>query len=221
MSIKKNLEPILNSLPTGVKLITVSKTKPNEQIMEAYDTGIRIFGESKPQELSRKWSELPKDIEWHIIGHLQTNKVKYIAPFVSVVHAVDSLKLLRTINKEALKNNRLIPFLFQMHIADEETKFGLSIDEIYSIINSDDFKAFENVKPVGLMGMATFTENMDQVRSEFQYLKTCFDRIKNDFFADDDRFKEISMGMSNDYKIAIEEGSTMVRIGSSIFGLRH
>jgi hypothetical protein len=220
MNIARNLSNLKATIINDAKLVAVSKTKPSELIMQAYEAGHRDFGENKPQELKAKYLELPKDINWHMIGHLQTNKVKYIAPFVSLVHAVDSLKLLATLNKEAIKNNRVIPCLLQMHIAEEDSKFGLKYQDIIDLIKSAEFIAFENVRLCGLMGMATFTDNMEQVRSEFQYLKKCFENLKNDFFKEDEEFKEISMGMSDDYKIALEEGSTIVRIGSSIFGTR-
>jgi len=202
-------------------LVAVSKTKPNEDIMEAYEGGYRIFGENKPQELTRKYNELPKDIEWHMIGHLQSNKVKYIASFVSLIHAVDSIKLLKEINKQAQKNNRIIDCLFQFHIADEQTKFGFSLPEAEEVINSETFKGFENIRITGVMGMATFTDNEDQIKKEFQNLKFIFDQLKTKHFQDINEFKEISMGMSGDYRLAIEEGSTMVRVGSTIFGARN
>ncbi|TKG94093.1 YggS family pyridoxal phosphate-dependent enzyme [Puteibacter caeruleilacunae] len=221
MTIQANLNKIKQTLPETVKLVAVSKTKPNEDILEAYEAGQRIFGENKVQDLGRKFEELPKDIQWHFIGHLQSNKVKYIAPFVSLIHAVDSLKLLKTINKEAAKNNRTINCLLQFHIAKETSKFGLSLDEAKELLNSADYQALENVNIIGVMGMATFTMDTDMVRSEFKTLKTIFTQLKEDFFADNDTFTEISMGMSDDYPIAVEEGSTMVRVGSSIFGARN
>ncbi|MCF8372543.1 MAG: YggS family pyridoxal phosphate-dependent enzyme [Bacteroidales bacterium] len=220
MGIAENLSTVQAKIPIGVKLVAVSKTKSNESIMQAYAAGQRDFGENKPQELMAKQKDLPRDINWHMIGHLQTNKVKYIAPFVSLVHAVDSLKLLTTLNLEAQKNNRVITYLLQIHIAQEETKFGFDYKEIVSLIRSEEYKSFYNVRLGGVMGMATFTDDSELVRSEFRYLKDCFLNLKNDFFKEDDEFKDISMGMSDDYIIAIEEGSTMVRIGSSIFGVR-
>ena len=220
MSISKNIEQVLKSIPERVKLIAVSKTKPKEDIVEAYEGGYRIFGENKPQELKQKFEDLPKDIEWHFIGHLQTNKVKYIAEFVHLIHAVDSLKLLKEINKQALKHNRVINCLLQFHIAMEESKFGYGLDEAREMLNSEEFKNFEGINIVGVMGMATFTDDQDQVRSEFKQLKTNFEILKTEFFKDKADFKEISMGMSGDYELAIEEGSTMVRVGSSIFGAR-
>jgi len=221
MSIPQKIKEIVNSIPQNVKLVAVSKTKPNEDIMEAYEGGYRIFGENKPQELTRKYDELPKDIEWHMIGHLQSNKVKYIAPFVSLIHAVDSIKLLKEINKQAQKNDRIIDCLFQFHIADEQTKFGFSLPEAEEVINSETFKGFENIRITGVMGMATFTDNEDQIKKEFQNLKFIFDQLKTKHFQDINEFKEISMGMSGDYRLAIEEGSTMVRVGSTIFGARN
>ncbi|MPQ46529.1 YggS family pyridoxal phosphate-dependent enzyme [Marinifilum sp. N1E240] len=221
MSIPQKIKEIVNSIPQNVKLVAVSKTKPNEDIMEAYEGGYRIFGENKPQELTRKYNELPKDIEWHMIGHLQSNKVKYIASFVSLIHAVDSIKLLKEINKQAQKNNRIIDCLFQFHIADEQTKFGFSLPEAEEVINSETFKGFENIRITGVMGMATFTDNEDQIKKEFQNLKFIFDQLKTKHFQDINEFKEISMGMSGDYRLAIEEGSTMVRVGSTIFGARN
>lgn len=220
MSISQNIDEVLKAIPEGVKLIAVSKTKPNEAIIEAYEGGYKIFGENKPQELKGKFEALAKDIEWHFIGHLQTNKVKYIADFVHLIHAVDSMKLLKEINKQALKHNRIINCLLQFHIAEEESKFGYNLSEAQEMLNSDEFKCLENINIVGVMGMATFTDNEDQVRSEFKQLKENFDILKTKNFADKDDFVEVSMGMSGDYKIAIEEGSTMIRVGSSIFGAR-
>lgn len=215
MSIKDNLEQILNQLPAQVQLVAVSKTKSATTIQEAYDAGQRIFGENKIQEMVEKYDVLPKDIQWHMIGHVQTNKVKYMAEFVSLIHGVDSLKLLKEINKQAAKHNRTIPCLLQQYIAEEDTKFGLNADEIENIL-ANEIKNLPNVKIVGLMGMATFTEDENQIRKEFSNLKSNFDRLKvcyNDL-------EILSMGMSGDYHLAIEEGSTMVRIGSAIFGVR-
>lgn len=220
MSIAENIQEVKKQIPENVKLVAVSKTKPNEIISEAYELGQRIFGENKVQELTEKHEQLPKDIDWHFIGHLQTNKVKYIAPFVNLIHAVDSFKLLKTIDKEADKNNRRIDCLLQLHIAREETKFGLSVKEVVDILQSAEYKEFKNIQIIGLMGMATFTDDENMVRKEFRYLKECFAKIKEEFFSDSLFFKELSMGMSGDYLLAIEEGSTMVRIGSSIFGAR-
>ncbi len=221
MRIVENINRILEELPKEVKLIAVSKTKPQEDIMEAYNGGYRVFGENKPQELLDKYNNLPKDIEWHMIGHLQTNKVKYIAPFVSLIHAVDSFKLLKMIDKEGKKNNRLIDCLLQFHIANEETKFGLSYEEALDILHSEEFNILENIRIVGVMGMATNTDNNNQITKEFACLKDIFERLKKDYFKEEDSFKEISMGMSGDYQLAIEQGSTMVRVGSSIFGYRN
>ncbi len=220
MSVTENIDQIKANLPGHVQLVAVSKTKPAELLMEAYNHGIRAFGENKVQEMVRKYEELPKDIEWHFIGHMQTNKVKYIAPFVHLIHAVDSFKLLKTIDAEAEKANRIIPCLLQFHIAEEETKFGLSMDEANDVLNSDEFKRLEYVEISGIMGMATYTDDENQIRKEFARLKTYFERLKSVFFAGEPVFKEISMGMSGDYRLAVEEGSTMVRIGSTIFGER-
>jgi len=219
-NIAENLLRIKNSIPQHVKLVAVSKTKPIEDILNAYQNGHYIFGENKVQELTQKAEDLPKDIEWHYIGHLQTNKVKYIAPFVSLIHAVDSLKLLKEINKQGRKNDRVIPCLLQFHIAHEDTKFGLDIDEAKEILLSESFQSMKYVKISGVMGMATFTDNESQIRQEFNSLKQYFLQIKNTFFSDKDCFIEISMGMSGDYQIAIDEGSTMIRVGSAIFGER-
>lgn len=219
MSIANNLQEIKNTLPGQVTLVAVSKTKPVVNLMEAYDAGQRIFGENKIQEMAEKWEEMPKDIQWHMIGHVQTNKVKYMAPFVSLVHGVDSLKLLSEINKQALKNKRSIDCLLQMHIAEEETKFGLDQKELLELINSESFKDLKNIRIVGLMGMATFTDNQNQIRKEFNELHSIFEKLKNDTILGSD-IEILSMGMSGDYKLAIDCGSNMVRIGSSIFGGR-
>ncbi|WP_158979354.1 YggS family pyridoxal phosphate-dependent enzyme [Cellulophaga sp. L1A9] len=216
MSIARNLKKIKASLPGTVTLVAVSKTKPITDLIEAYEVGQRIFGENKIQEMTQKWEELPKDIQWHMIGHVQTNKVKYMAEYVHLVHGVDSFKLLKEINKQAKKYNRTIDCLLQIHIAEEDTKFGLDKEELLAILASDEFKALNNVRIKGLMGMATFTENEDQVRREFKSLKSLYDLTNTKL----DDLDTLSMGMSGDYKIAIEEGSTMVRIGSSIFGGR-
>ncbi len=214
-------QEILNDLNSkGVKLVAVSKTKPVEAILNIYNTGHKIFGENKVQELVEKQAQLPKDIEWHLIGHLQTNKVKYIAPFVHLIHSIDSLKLLKEVNKQALKNDRVIDCLLQMYIAEEETKFGFDEKEVIELLTSETYEQMKNVRIVGLMGMATFTEDEKQIHQEFRNLRNIFETLKARFFKDDDYFKEISMGMSGDYKIAIEEGSTIVRIGSLIFGSR-
>lgn len=218
--IKEKLEEIRTQLGSSVTLVAVSKTKPNEDIITAYDAGQRVFGENKVQELVGKAEELPKDIQWHLIGHLQRNKVKYIAPFVSMIHSVDSFRLLKEINKQAMKNDRVIDCLLQFHIADEETKFGLDMAEAIELVTSEEFKSMKNVRICGVMGMATFTDNENQVKSEFRKLKEIFAELKQTYFQSDDHFKEISMGMSGDWELAIQEGSTMVRIGSSIFGSR-
>jgi len=214
----KNLKTETDRLK--VKLVAVSKTKPVEDIEEAYAAGQRIFGENQVQELVEKYEKLPKDIHWHLIGHLQTNKVKYIAPFISLIESVDSLKLLQEINKQAAKNERVINCLLQVYIADEDTKFGLGYDELIELLRSDEYRSMQNVRIIGLMGIATNTQNEKQIKDEFYELKTLFDGIKASFFRKDDFFKEVSMGMSSDYKLAIEQGSTMVRLGSTIFGQR-
>jgi len=219
--INENLATIKNSIPSHVTLVAVSKTKPNELIEEAYSSGQRIFGENKAQELKNKAEVLPKDIEWHFIGHLQRNKVKYIAPHASLVHSIDSLKLLKEVNKQALKNKRIIDCLLQFHIATEETKFGLSLEEAEGLLTSNEFSNLKNIKIVGVMGMASFSNNEEQVRNEFIRLKHIFTQLNNNFFKQNQTFQTISMGMSGDYKIAIEEGSTMVRVGSAIFGNRN
>lgn len=218
--IAEKLSEIKGDIPENVKLVAVSKTKPIVVLQEAYDAGQRVFGENKVQELTEKAEQLPKDIEWHMIGHLQSNKVKYIAPFVALIHAVDSLKLLKEINKQAKNNDRIIDCLLQFHIAEETSKFGLSLEDAQEILSSREFVEMENISVVGVMGMATFTSNQEQVRDEFRTLENYFNVIKSHFFKFNTAFKEISMGMSGDYQLAIEEGSTMVRIGSSIFGSR-
>ena len=217
MSIAENIKKYTEELPDTVDLVAISKTKPNEDIMEAYEVGQRIFGENKIQEMSDKWEALPKDIEWHMVGHVQRNKVKYMAPYVGLIHAVDSLKLLKEVNKQAKKHDRVIRCLLQIKIAEEDSKFGISAGEAEEILQSADYKAFENVAVVGLMGMATNTENDDKVAEEFDYLHSVF----KDFRVKYPAIKELSMGMSGDYKIAVKHGSTMVRIGSSIFGARN
>ena len=218
--IKENLDAIRKTIPEHVTLVAVSKTKPVAALQEVYDAGQRHFGENKVQEMTEKWEVLPKDIKWHLIGHLQTNKVKYIAPYVHLIHSVDSFKLLKEIDKEAKKNNRIIDCLLQFHVAQEETKFGLDFEEAKELIENPEFIDLHNVHLVGVMGMASFTENEDMVRKEFQQLEDYFQLIKSYYFTFNDDFKEISMGMSGDYQLAIEEGSTMVRVGSSIFGTR-
>ncbi|SFU73661.1 hypothetical protein SAMN05216480_11752 [Pustulibacterium marinum] len=218
--IKENLHNIQTSLPENVTLVAVSKTKPVSDLQEAYDAGQRIFGENKIQEMTEKWEQLPKDIQWHMIGHVQRNKVKYMAPYVSLIHGVDTFKLLKEVDKQAVKNERIIECLLQVHIAEEDTKFGFDAAELQETIALEDFSALKNVKVVGLMGMATFTEDTTQVAREFQSLKSLFDSLKT-ATSDNLEMKILSMGMSGDYKIAIENGSTMVRIGSSIFGARN
>ena len=220
MSIKNNIAKYRQNLPAKCTLIAVSKTQPVESILEAYQAGQRVFGENKAQELQQKYAVLPKDIEWHMIGHLQTNKVKYIAPFVHLIHSVDSLKLLTEINKQAEKSNRIISCLLQLHIADEETKFGFSQDEVLHLLKSVEFLELRNIKISGLMGMATFTDNMNQVRQEFRSLKNFFNQLKQLNLPSTVELNELSMGMSGDYTFALEEGSTMIRIGTAIFGDR-
>lgn len=210
------IQAIKGYIPKEVTLIVVTKTYPPEMILQAYDAGHKIFGENKVQEMLDKYEALPKDIEWHLIGHLQTNKVKYIAPFVKLIHSVDSLKLLQEINKQSLKNNRVIDCLLQIYIAKEETKFGMDQKEAEELLLSEAFKKLQNVRITGLMGMATNTDNPEQVRNEFRSLKTFYDKLQNR----NHNLQTLSMGMSSDYTIAIEEGSNMIRIGSAIFGKR-
>lgn len=217
MSISENIEKIKAEIPSEVTLVAISKTKPNEDIMEAYNVGHRVFGENKIQEMTQKWEDLPKDIEWHMVGHVQRNKVKYMAEFVELIHAVDSLKLLKEINKQAKKHNRLIKCLLQVKIAEEDTKYGLDVAEAKDILSSDEYRKMEHVKITGLMGMATLTENEDKIKSEFSFLRTTFEALKEE----QEGFSTLSMGMSGDYKIALECGSTMIRVGSSIFGERN
>ncbi|MBR6438984.1 MAG: YggS family pyridoxal phosphate-dependent enzyme [Bacteroidales bacterium] len=219
--VKENLKKVKETIPSGVLLVAVSKTKPIEDIQEAYDAGQRIFGENHALEMRDKHEALPKDIDWHFIGHLQTNKIKYIISYVKLIHSIDTFNLLQAVNKEAVKHDRVVDCLLQFHIAEEETKFGLSMEEAEEILNSDIFKAMKNVRICGVMGMATNTDDMNQVRKEFKHLKEIFTTLKSKYFADCEWFNEISMGMSHDYSIAIEEGSTMVRVGSKIFGERN
>lgn len=219
MSIQQNLLHIKSTLSEHVTLVAVSKTKPIPDLMEAYNAGQRIFGENKIQEMADKWEQMPKDIEWHMIGHVQTNKVKYMAPFVSLIHGVDSLKLLEEINKQALKNNRIINCLLQIYIAEEESKFGLDEKELSVLLASPAFKEMKNIRIVGLMGMATFTDNQNQIKKEFSHLKSIFDGLQS-LQTVNCKLQTVSMGMSGDYQLAIACGSTMVRIGSSIFGGR-
>ena len=218
--IKENLEKIRATMPEGITLVAVSKTKPVSDLQEAYDAGQRTFGENYPQEMRDKHEVLPQDIQWHFIGHLQTNKIKYIIPYVTLIHSIDTANLLEAVNKEAKKHERVVDCLLQFHIAQEETKFGLDLDEARQLLESEAFKQMENVRICGVMGMATFTDDKVEVRKEFKHLKAIFDTLKKDYFANQPQFKEISMGMSEDYLIAIEEGATMVRVGSLIFGAR-
>lgn len=215
--ITENINEIKSAIPKNVTLVAVSKTKPIADIKEAYDAGQRIFGENRIQEMVEKYEELPKDIQWHMIGHLQRNKVKYMAHFVSLIHGVDSFKTLKEIDKQAKKHNRVINCLLQAHIAEESTKFGLSFDEIKDILVSEELKELKNTNIIGLMGMATFTENQEQIKTEFLSLKKLFDDLKSN----NTNFTTLSIGMSGDYLLAINCGSTMVRIGSSIFGSRN
>jgi PLP dependent protein len=221
MAIAENLRLIQEDIPSHVSLVVVSKTQSIEKIREVYNCGQRIFGENRVQELTAKQKELPQDIEWHLLGHLQTNKVKYIAPFISLIHSVDSLKLLIEINREALKNNRIINCLLEFYIASEETKFGLSFEEALDILLSKEYGNMKNIRICGVMGMASFTDDDNIIRNEFRNLKQYFNQLKKRFFDDVSYFKEISMGMSGDYHIAIEEGSNMVRIGTAVFGNRN
>jgi PLP dependent protein len=221
MSVKENLEKIRTLIPDNVTLVAVSKTKPIETLMEAYNAGQRVFGENKAQELIAKQPELPADVKWHFIGHLQTNKVKFLVPFVEMIESVDSLKLLKEIEKQAKKVERKVNCLLQFHIAEESTKFGLDLKEARDILESDQFKKMQYIQICGVMGMATFTDDEALVQREFAHLKKIFDTLKSDYFSDHPQFKEISMGMSGDFLLAIAGGSTMVRIGSSIFGERN
>jgi pyridoxal phosphate enzyme (YggS family) len=217
MPIAQNLTEIKSQLPTHVTLVAVSKTKPVADLMEAYHAGQRIFGENYVQELVEKQHVLPKDIQWHFIGHLQSRKVKQLAPFVSLIHGVDSFKLLQEINKQAANHHRIIDCLLQIHIAEEESKFGFDESDLITILSSEELNTFKNIRIVGLMGMATFTDNQIQIEKEFNHLKTIFDKLRTQ----NSELKTLSMGMSGDYKLAISCGSTMVRIGSSIFGIRN
>lgn len=221
MSIATQLLEIKSSVPSNVTLVAVSKTKPASAIQEAYNAGQRTFGENKVQELCEKHEVLPKDIEWHMIGHLQSNKVKYLAPFVALIHGVDSKKLLKEINKQGKKINRKIPVLLQVFIAQEDTKFGFDLEELTALLSSDEFNAFSHVEIHGLMGMASHTEDKKQIEKEFSGLTALFNELKSSFFAAEQQFSQISMGMSGDYPIAIEQGSSMIRVGSAIFGARN
>lgn len=221
MSIAENLKQVLNELPEGVRLVAVSKFHPNEAIEEAYRAGQRVFGESKVQEMTAKYESLPKDIEWHFIGHLQTNKIKYIVPYIALIHGIDSYKLLAEVNKQAAKADRTVNCLLQLHIAREETKFGFSFDECRDMLASGEWKALKNVRICGLMSMATNTDNVEQIKAEFCSLSNFFREAKEKWFADAESFSELSMGMSHDYHEAIAAGSTLVRVGSKIFGERN
>lgn len=221
MSVAENLNKIKSTLPAGVRLVAVSKTKPESDIMEAYNAGHRIFGENHAQEMKQKHADLPADIEWHFIGHLQTNKIKYIVDYVKLIHSIDSASLLQAVNKEAAKHGVVVDCLLQFFIATEETKFGMSLDEARQLLESDEFKAMQNIRICGVMGIGSLTDDKDQTNREFVHLKQIFDTLKTDYFAANDEFKEISMGMSGDYQLAIAHGSTMVRVGSSIFGQRY
>lgn len=220
MSIPENIKQLKAEIPGHVEIIAVSKRKPVDDIMQAYKAGQRIFGENRVQELVDKQPLLPGDINWHMIGHLQTNKVKYIAGFVDMIHSVDSLKLALAIDREAAKAGRVISVLLQVHIADEENKFGFSEDELNSLLDSGELFSLNNIRIDGLMGMATYSEDLEKIRLEFRFLKEVFSRVKNAYFAGSDHFRQISTGMSGDYEIAIEEGSTMIRVGTIIFGVR-
>jgi pyridoxal phosphate enzyme (YggS family) len=217
MPIQESLEKIKQQLPRSVTLVAVSKTKPIADLMQAYEAGQRVFGENKIQEMTQKWQSMPKDVAWHMIGHVQRNKVKYMAEYVSLIHGVDSLKLLKEIDKQAKKYNRVIDCLLQMHIAEEETKFGFDEKELFDMVRSSEFALLKNVRILGLMGMATFTQDKTQIRKEFKKLKTLFDALRVQL----PDIRELSMGMSGDFGVALEEGSTMIRIGSSIFGERN
>ena len=218
--ISSNIKSILLQIPSSVKLVAVSKTKPVPDILEAYNTGHRLFGENRVQELLQKKDLLPADIEWHLIGHLQSNKVKYIAPFIGMIESVDTFRLLKVIDSEAGKISRIIDCLLQVHIAEEETKFGFSMNEIFEMVESKEFKILDHIRICGVMGMATFTDDNSQIRKEFRFLTCCFNELKTKYFSANPYFREISMGMSGDFLIGISEGSTIVRIGSLIFGDR-
>jgi len=221
MSISDNIKKIYSEINSrNCKLIAVTKTKPPEDLMKAYDAGLRVFGENKVQEMVDKYEKLPKDIQWHMIGHLQSNKVKYIAPFVHLIHSIDSFKLLQEVNKQGAKINKIIPCLLQVFIATEETKFGFSFDEVKILLKADELKTLPFVEINGLMGMASNTPDMAQVRKELRGLRSFFDELKGESFSPNVKIKELSMGMSGDYLIAIEEGSTLIRVGSAIFGAR-
>jgi len=219
--IARNIIALREEIPANVRIVAVSKLKSADDILKAYNAGQKIFGENRVQELVRKYNSLPRDIEWHFIGHLQSNKVRQIASFVNMIHSVDSFRLLQVIDREAAKAGRIIDCLLQFYIATEETKYGFSLSEVLEMLESEDFQKLKNIRICGVMGMASFIDDDDQIRREFMYLSECFRRLKDEFFLGDDAFKELSMGMSGDYKIALEEGSTIVRLGSTIFGSRY
>ena len=221
MDIQANIKAVLSELPEGVRLVAVSKFHPNEAIEAAYSAGQRIFGERKVQELTEKQLSLPKDIEWHFIGHLQTNKVKYIVPYIAMIHAVDSYRLLAEINRQAAKVNRVIPCLLEIHIAAEESKYGFTFDDCRAMLREGSWRELKNVSVCGVMAMATTTDNDEEVGTEFETLHRFFGELKNDYVLDDDRFTELSMGMSHDYPLAVKAGCTLVRVGSKIFGERN
>lgn len=220
MSVRENLLQVKSQVPDNVCLIAVSKTKPVEAIQEAYDCGQRVFGENKAQEMRDKHAVLPQDIQWHMIGHLQENKIKYIIPYVTMIHSIDSLKLLKEVNKKAIQCERVVDCLIEMDISHEDSKFGLSIEELRDMLESEDFQAMNNVRICGLMGIGSITDDREKTRQEFRNLKNMFEDIRKEYFQDKEYFTHISMGMSGDYDIAIEEGSTFVRVGSKIFGER-
>lgn len=219
--IARNIITLREEIPANVRIVAVSKLKSADDILKAYNAGQKIFGENRVQELFKKYNSLPRDIEWHFIGHLQSNKVRQIASFVNMIHSVDTFRLLQVIDREAAKAGRIIDCLLQFYIATEETKYGFSLSEVLEMLESEDFQKLKNIRICGVMGMASFIDDDDQIRREFMYLSECFRRLKDEFFSGDDAFKELSMGMSGDYKIALEEGSTIVRLGSTIFGSRY
>lgn len=219
--IAQNVIALREEIPANVRIVAVSKLKPADDILKAYNAGQKIFGENRVQELVRKYNSLPRDIEWHFIGHLQSNKVRQVASFVNMIHSVDTFRLLKVIDREAASAGRVIDCLLQFYIATEETKYGFSLSEVLEMLESEDFQKLKNIRICGVMGMASFIDDDDQIRREFMYLSECFRRLKDEFFSHDDIFKELSMGMSGDYKIALEEGSTIVRLGSIIFGSRY
>jgi pyridoxal phosphate enzyme (YggS family) len=221
MSIAENIKTLKEEIGDNIDLVAVSKTKPASDIQEAYDAGQRIFGENRPQEMQEKAEQLPNDIEWHMVGHLQSNKVKYIAPFVSMIHSIDKLSTLKEINKRAKQNERVIEVLLQMHIAEEESKFGMDEEKLKAFLESEKLKNYDNIRIVGMMGMATFTDDEEKVKQEFDHLKEIFDRVKTEYFSDQEHFTVLSMGMSGDYPIGLKCGSNMVRVGSKIFGARN